>query len=113
MVPFLTEIAERIRSEHPADLDRVTVVFNNRRSGIFMRHRLLNEQTSPFFLPRIVGMDSLINEWADMEIVPKELLLFELYDIYRYQCDEDIGYRSFEEFMSLGDMMLADFSSDS
>ena len=110
MVPFLAEIAERIRSEHPADLDRVTVVFNNRRSGIFMRHKLLNEQTSPFFLPRIVGMDSLINEWAEMEIVPKELLLFELYDIYRYQCDEDIGYRSFEEFMSLGDMMLADFS---
>lgn len=110
MVPFLAEIAERILSEHPDDMDRVRVVFNNRRSGIFMRHRLLNEQADPFFLPRIVGMDSLINEWADMEIVPKELLLFELYEIYRQQSDEDVGYRSFEEFMSLGDMMLADFS---
>lgn len=110
MVPFLTEVARRLVADHPSDLDRVIVVFNNRRSGLFLRQKFLAESRSPMFLPQTVGMDTLINEWAGLEIVPNELLLFELYEAYK-QCQSDsLKYDTFEEFMSFGDMMLADFS---
>lgn len=110
MVSFLAEIARRLRAEHPDDLDRVTVVFNNRRSGLFLRQQFLAEAASPLFLPQTLGMDTLINQWAGLEIIPNELLLFELYEVY-LQCEgADAKYRSFEEFMPFGDMMLTDFS---
>ena len=110
MDTFLAEIANKIRSAHPDDLDHVTVVFNNRRSGLFLRNQFLSDSAEPRFLPQIVGMDTLINEWSELEIITNELLTFELYDIYLQQNAEDIRYESFEEFMSLGDMMLADFN---
>ena len=111
MVPFLTEIAQRLRATYPDNLDQVTVVFNNRRSGLFLRHSFsTGVSATPFFLPQTMGMDTLINEWSGRDIVPNELLLFELYDIYSHQSESDIKYNSFEEFMSFGDMMLSDFS---
>lgn len=111
MVPFLTEIAQRLRATYPDNLDQVTVVFNNRRSGLFLRHSFsTGVSATPFFLPQTMGMDTLINEWSGLDIVPNELLLFELYDIYSHQSESDIKYNSFEEFMSFGDMMLSDFS---
>ena len=110
MDTFLAHVAEKIKGEHPEGLEKVTVVFNNRRSGIFLRQWLMDSADAPFFLPRILGMDDLISEWSGLEIVRNELLVFELYDIYRQQPVESVRYDCFDEFMPLGDMMLADFS---
>ena len=68
------------------------------------------EMTSPHFLPQTLGMDDLIKDWSGVEIVPNELLLFELFDVYRRHFGDDAKYATFEEFISFGDMLLADFS---
>ncbi len=110
MVSFLAEIAQRLLADHPEELDQLTVVFNNRRSGLFLRHQLMAEMTSPHFMPQTLGMDDLIKDWSGVEIVPNELLLFELFDVYRRHFGDDAKYATFEEFISFGDMLLADFS---
>ena len=110
MESFLSEIAHILQKEYPDSLDQVTVVFNNRRSGLFLRQQFLKQAEKPLFLPRTIGMDTLVSELSDMEIIPNELLLFELFDIHRNLLGENRRYDTFEEFISFGDMMLADFS---
>ena len=110
METFLAEVAERLRAEHPDNLDHVTVIFNNRRSGLFLRRQFAAMEGQPFFLPRIIGIDELISELGGLTIVPNEYLLFELFDIHRHIVDGDDKYSCFEDFISFGDMMLTDFS---
>lgn len=110
METFLAEVAQTLRANHPNDLDQVTVVFNNRRSGLFLRRQFASMEGKPFFLPRIIGIDELISELSNLEIVPNEFLLFELFHIHCAIGGENRKFATFEEFISFGDMMLADFS---
>jgi hypothetical protein len=91
-------------------MDEVLVVFNNRRAGRFLTEELIGMDSRPFFLPRIVGIDDLINELGMLQIAPQELMLFELYDIHCQKEGPDRRFQTFEEFMSFGMMMLGDFS---
>ena len=110
METFLAEVAQRLRSEHPHDLDRVTVIFNNRRSGLFLRRQFAAMEGQPFFLPHIIGIDELISELGGLSIIPNEYLLFELFDIHRHLDNTGDKYSSFEDFISFGEMMLTDFA---
>ena len=110
MEKFLHTVAQRIWSEHQHDIDKVMVVFNNRRAGLFLKKEMRTLGDKPFFLPQIVGIDDLISTLGKQQIIQHEFLLFELYDIHRSL--EGVGRRfdTFEEFISFGEMMLSDFS---
>ena len=110
MESFLKEIAEKLRENHPDDLDQVTVVFNNRRSGLFLRRQFAQMGEQPFFLPKIMGMDELVAQLGGLEIVPNEFILFELFDIHRNLDIKGRRFDTFEQFISFGDMMMSDFS---
>lgn len=110
MDTFLADVARDLRQRHPHDLDRVTVVFNNRRSGLFLRRQFARLADTPCFLPRIVGFDDLVADLGGMEIVPNELLLFELFDIHSHLDNPGRRFDTFEDFIAFGDTMLADFS---
>ena len=110
METFLEEVAQQLRKNHPHNLDQVTVIFNNRRSGLFLRRHFASMEGQPFFLPRIIGIDELISELGGLTIVPNEYLLFELFDIHRHLEHGNEKYTCFEDFISFGEMMLADFS---
>lgn len=110
MDTFLAQVARQLRAEHPEDLDQVTVVFNNRRSGLFLRRQFAQMGGNPFFLPRIMGIDELVSQLGGLEIVPNELLLFELFDIHSHLDNPERKFSTFEDFISFGDMMIGDFS---
>lgn len=110
MESFLATVARRLRADHPSDLEQVIVVFNNRRSGLFLRQQFTEQSDSPLFLPQIIGIDDLVSQLGRLEIVPNEFLLFELFDIHRALAGEERKFETFEEFISFGDMLLSDFS---
>ena len=110
MQSFLHSVAQRIWNEHRQDLDRVLVVFNNRRAGLFLQKEMLTLDDKPFFLPQIIGIDDLVSELGKMRIAPHEFLLFELFDIHRSLDGDDRHYQTFEEFISFGETMISDFS---
>ena len=109
METFLKQIARRIADAHPTDTDRVLVVMNNRRSVRFFQ-RQFNGLGRPMFLPHTMVIDDLVAELGGLEIVPNEFLLFELYRIHTELGGEERKYKSFDEFISFGDLMLGDFS---
>lgn len=113
METFLKQTARQILAAHPKDTDRVLVVFNNHRSELFMRRafeRLSAEEGRTYFLPQLTVIDDLVADLGGMKIVANEFLLFELYRIHVEIGGEERKYRTFEEFMAFGDMMLSDFS---
>ena len=110
MDSFLHEVAQRLYAEHPTGMERVTVVFNNRRAGLFLRRELQQLGSRPFFLPRIIGIDELVEELGGLHTVPNEFLLFELFHIHRTMEGVERRYETFEEFMALGEMMVRDFA---
>lgn len=109
MEPFLKQVARRLVDEHPEGLRDITVIFNNHRAGLFLKRQLEQLCQPTAILPRIVGIDELVGEMGGLEIVQHEFLLFELYDIYR-QTSNSQKFNTFEDFISLGEVMLADFS---
>ena len=108
MEPFLKETLRTIVAAHPGGLANVTLVFNNRRPTLFVKHYLREMLGETFFLPQTIVFDDLIAELGDNELVPNEFLLFELYDIHRRINPTD--KRTLDQFMPMADMMLADFS---
>lgn len=104
---FLSKVARMIVDEHPEGCGDVLVVFNNRRAGLFLQREMQILADKPFFLPRIIGIDNLVSELGGLRIIPHEFLLFELFDIHRKNNAET---EAFEDFISLGEMMLSDFS---
>ena len=112
MTPFLKTVAERIYREHPHDMDKVAVVFNNWRSGLFLQKQFTDMEGRTFFLPHIIRMDDLISQLSQLQIIPHEFLLFELFKVHCRQCQNggESELPKFEEFMSMAEMMVNDFS---
>ncbi|MBQ9639640.1 MAG: PD-(D/E)XK nuclease family protein [Bacteroidales bacterium] len=109
MRSFLNEVAHTIMDAHPEGMEQVCVVFNNRRPSLFLRREMSLLRNKPFLLPQMLGMDDLVARLSGLHIQPPEFLLFELYDIHRSLSTNSEAER-FEDFISLGEMMLADFS---
>ena len=110
METFLHEIARQLLQQHGSDMSHVCVVFNNRRPGLFLRNCLRAMGPESFFLPVTLGMDDIVHDICGLEIVPKEFLLFELYDIHRSLANETQEAEPFDQFISFGETMLNDFS---
>lgn len=110
METFLHKIAQLLLQQHGNDLSKICVVFNNRRPGLFLRKHLSEQAPQSFFLPVTMGMDDIVCNICQLEIIPKEYLLFELYDIHRNLSKGATETESFEQFLSFGETMLNDFS---
>lgn len=108
METFLGKIARDIANRYPQEADQVLVVFNNRRSLRFFK-RQFESMGSTMFLPQTMVIDELVGQLGGLEIVPREFLIFELFKIHT-DIIKGTKYTSFEEFISFGDLMLADFS---
>lgn len=109
MKSFLEQQLDRIMAEQSNHLERVTIVFNNKRPARFLKQYIANRCGSAYFLPNIIGFDDLVAELGNLEIVPNEFLIFELYEIYR-ATTKDSNVKPLEDFIATGDKMLADFS---
>lgn len=107
---FLHKVARRILDEQGDKTGDTLVVFNNQRAGLFLQDQFAKLGGNPFFLPHIKVIDELVSQMSQMTIAPHEFLLFELYDIHRRMDEANPRYSTFEEFMSVGEMMIGDFS---
>ena len=109
MDSFLCQVARRIADTHPTDTDHVLVVFNNRRSLRFFQ-RQFAALGRTMFLPRTMAVDDLVANLSGLETVPNEFLLFELYRIHIELEGDERKYKTFDDFIAFGDLMMADFS---
>lgn len=109
MDPFLKQIATQLVEKYGKDMREVTVVFNNRRSGLFLQKHLAKITEGAFYAPSVIGIDDLVMKLGGKQIVASEFLLFELFKVHR-SMEADRKFNTFEEFIPFGEMLLSDFS---
>lgn len=103
---FLEEIADIVISRYQEESDAVTIVFPNRRAGLFFRKYLSERISKPIWSPKIISIEDFIKGLSGLQSADKLDLVFELYKVFSRlnKADED-----FDKFYFWGNILLQDF----
>lgn len=109
MQTFLQEVATDIIRQY-RQLDKLVIVFPNRRAVIYFRKYLADLLSKPAFAPRMITIEDFFAEFSPWKIPDKLLLIQRLYDAYHETVDHNTQDReAFDKFYFWGDMLLRDF----
>ncbi len=106
MTSFLECIAKQLYKDNGNDLRNHCLVFPNRRAGLYFLKYLAAEISKPIWAPSIVTINELFHSFSALQSADNEILLFELYKVYRKIKNSP---ESFDDFFFWGDMLLNDF----
>jgi CRISPR/Cas system-associated exonuclease Cas4 (RecB family) len=103
---FLENIARSLYSEFGNTLNHHCLVFPNRRAGLYFMKYLAAGISKPVWVPAIYTVNELFRSYSALQTASNEVLLFELYKVYR---SVKKSPESFDNFYFWGDMLLDDF----
>lgn len=106
MKVFLQELAEKVYLDHGNDLEGVTIVFPNRRAGLFFRKYLAENLEKPVWSPAIMSLEDFVKPLSAIQPLDKLSLVFKLYSIYKKISPRK---EEFDRFFYWGEMLLKDF----
>ncbi len=106
MIYFLERIAKHLHDQNVGDITNHCLVFPSRRAGIYFLKYYAANLDKPVWAPAIMTINEFIGTYSDLVIPDNEVLLFELYKVYRQLRN---GAESFDEFYFWGDMLANDF----
>ncbi len=103
---FLKQIAESLYHIHGQNIADITVVFPNRRAGLFLTEYLNRIITGPVFSPEIITIQELFSNISSLQKEDELQIIFRLFKIYKLLSGSN---ESFDEFYLWGEMLLHDF----
>lgn len=103
---FLAEVADYLMDNHATDLGACTVVFPNRRAGMFLKKHLSRRIDKPVWAPEILSLEDFLQSFSTIKKTDPLTLVFELYEAFRQHQPHAEG---FEHFYFWGEMLLRDF----
>ena len=106
MQTFIEEIVQQVLDDHRDHLDRLTVVFPNRRAGLFFKKALAAQIDQPIWMPRVMSMEDFVLHYASLQKSETIESVFLLHEAYKkiHQKEEP-----FDTFYFWGEMILKDF----
>lgn len=108
MKTFLDEIAQEIvNSKHPFGL--IKIVVPNRRAALFLKNALARQIQKPTFAPKVVSIESFVEELSGLKKVLPVDLIFEFYASYQEASLEN-KRDSFDQFLGWASQILTDFN---
>ncbi len=106
MVYFLERIAKLLYEQNGGDIRNHCLVFPSRRAGLYFLKYYAAQLDKPVWSPSIMTISDFFGSFSELQIANNEMLLFELYKVYR---GLNKSAESFDEFYFWGDMLLNDF----
>lgn len=106
MQTFIREVAEFVYKKHAKSLDKVTVIFPNRRAGLFFRQSLGQLISEPIWMPSITSLEDFIVYHSGLKKVETLEAVFSLYEVYKQHQKKE---ETFDQFFFWGEMILRDF----
>jgi len=104
---FLDDLAEKLLVDFSGNLEGVSIVFPNRRAGLFFTRALAGRISNPIWSPAILSFEDFIYSLTDKTPSDNLSLLLDLYDVFVKKS----GFKeSFDRFYYWGDMLLKDFN---
>jgi hypothetical protein len=79
---FLSKLAKELLSNNSSSLHHTTIVLPNKRAKIFLLEELKKQSSDTFLAPKIVSIEMLIEEIAQLRTLDNIELLFEFFIVY-------------------------------
>ena len=106
MPTFLATLAQQLYRQHGNALQNLTVVFPNKRAGVFFQQYLAQAISKPIFSPKIISIETLVQQLSKLQIASHTTLVAQLYATCQ-QCQPHA--ETFDRFYAWGAMLLHDF----
>ncbi len=106
MQTFLHEVAEKIYATYNNKLDKIAIVFPNRRPILFFKSYLSDIAKQPIWSPEFFTIQELFIKLSGFQLKDNISLLFDLYEHYiKFKGTDE----TFDDFLQWGEMLLNDF----
>jgi len=105
MEKFLAKVAKHLLDIHGNNMSKVIVLMPNHRSCIYLQQALRNGAAQTIWSPEIITLKDWIFKRSPLSIIEPLEQVLELYDVFKIKEGEE----TFEEFLSIARVMLADF----
>ena len=106
MESFLKLVAADLYKHTEGNLAHTTVVFPNKRAGLFFNEYLAQESDSPIWSPAYVSISELFRSLSPWEVGDPVKLVCELYKIFRRETQST---ETLDDFYFWGEMLISDF----
>lgn len=103
---FLHFVAKDILAKHGQDIDRIAIVFPNKRASIFFNRELYQEARHALWSPKYITISELFREHSELQVPDPITLVFQVYNVF---CDITGSDETLDHFFSWGQLILADF----
>ena len=103
---FLEEIAQIVLNKYQGQSDKLTLVFPNRRAGLFFRKYLSAGVSKPIWSPEILSIEDFIKSHSDLQTAEKLDLIYLLYKVFS---SLNKSSETFDKFYFWGNVLLQDF----
>jgi len=106
MTYFLQEVAKNIYNRNAEELKNISLVFPNRRAGLYFRQYLSENLDQPIWSPQIYTINDLMQQLSGLQLADSMMLIFDMHQLF----NKEKGYNEpFDEFYFWGEMLLHDF----
>ncbi|MFD2892087.1 PD-(D/E)XK nuclease family protein [Flavobacterium chuncheonense] len=106
---FLEQFANEINAIFGNQLNNHTIVLPNKRAKVFLLEAIKKTTQETIFAPKIISIEDLIQDIANVRSVDAIELLFEFYEVYLSVTKTD-KQQNFEVFSKWGKTLLQDFN---
>ncbi|MEO9485182.1 MAG: PD-(D/E)XK nuclease family protein [Ekhidna sp.] len=103
---FLSEVADHLLTQHKDRLGDCTVIFPNRRAGLFLKKHLSQKVDRPVWSPATLSLEDFLFTFTPTKKTDPLTLIFELFEAFKTHQGQSEG---FESFYFWGEMLLRDF----
>lgn len=107
MQTFVEKVADNVLLKYGSQTGELTVVFPNRRAGVFFREALARQAQGVLWSPRILAFEDFIRELSPLQCADQLTLVYTLYDVFQHITRRG---ESLDQFYHWGTMLLHDFS---
>ena len=106
---FLSKLAKELLNNNSTSLHNINIVLPNKRAKIFLIEELKKQSSTTFLAPKIISIEMLIEEIAQLRTLDNIELLFEFYIVY-LDNTETSKQQDFEKFSSWAVTLIQDFN---
>ncbi|MEI6142219.1 MAG: PD-(D/E)XK nuclease family protein [Mariniphaga sp.] len=103
---FLKQVATHLYEKYKDNIGSLTLVFPNRRGGVFFVNYLNSLVTKPLISPEIMTINELFSSLSTLHVPDRLSLIFRLYKVYRELTKTT---ELFDDFYFWGEMLVHDF----
>lgn len=107
MDKYLKQVASYLYKKKGDTLTQTTIVFPNRRSGLFFQKYLSSILEHPIFSPEIITISDLVRRIADLRPVDPTIAIIELFNVYK---EITKSKEQIDDFFFWGEILISDFN---